>query len=301
MFSSFKQKFQKIYNTFTNKAKTLFGYEVVDEKVLQELEKLLIESDAGVTTTRSIIKQLKQEVMDGTIKKGTDLKNALAQKLKGLLKSASTPVRGEHVEPCSIYLLVGINGSGKTTCAGKLAYQFKQQGKKVLLVAADTFRAAAQEQLTEWAEKSGASIERGKQNQDPASVVFTGMERFNKEHFDVVIIDTAGRLQTKINLMRELEKIKKIIERKAENQKICTLLTIDAMLGQNSLDQARIFNESTNLDGIILTKMDGTGKGGIVFAISQELHVPITYLSVGEQIDSFRSFDSAEYVANLLD
>jgi len=294
MFSSFKQKFQKIYNKFTNKAKTLFGYEVVDEKVLQELEKLLIESDAGVTTTRSIIAQLKQEVMDGIIKEGADLKNALAQKLKELLKPAEQ-------KDCSIYLLVGINGSGKTTCAGKLAHKFIEQGKKVLLVAADTFRAAAQEQLTEWAEKSGAAIELGKQNQDPASVVFTGMERFNNDNFDVVIIDTAGRLQTKSNLMRELEKIKKIIERKAENKNVCTLLTVDAMLGQNSLDQASIFNESTNLNGIVLTKMDGTGKGGIVFAISQELQVPITYLSVGEHIDSLRSFDSAEYVANLLD
>jgi len=295
MFSGLKQKFQKIYNQFTTKAKTLFGYHVVDEETLKELKKLLITSDTGVKTSRELITELRKQVENGKIKEGQDLKEALAEQLNALLN------KQQFADECAIYLLVGINGSGKTTCAGKLAYQVLKKGKKVLLVAADTFRAAAQEQLQQWADKTGASIELGKPEQDPASVVFTGMRRFKNEGFDVVIIDTAGRLQTKTNLMRELEKIKKVIERQASDKNMCTLLTIDAMLGQNSLEQARLFNESTNLDGIILTKMDGTGKGGIVFAISTELDIPVSYLSLGEQLDEFQPFNSHEYIQNLLD
>jgi len=294
MFSGLKQKFQKICNQFTNKAKELFGYSVIDEKVLKELERLLITADTGVKTTRLIINQLKNEVKQGSIKEGKELKDALANQLENLLETVKE-------DAASIYLLVGINGSGKTTCAGKLAYRLKKQGKRVLMIAADTFRAAAQEQLNTWAEKIGVAIELGNPGQDPAAVVFKGMQRFKDEDFDVVIIDTAGRLQTKSNLMRELEKIKRVAEKQVPNMKFCTLLTVDAMLGQNSLEQARIFNESTKLDGVILTKMDGTGKGGIVFAISQELGVPIYYLSLGEQPDEFEWFVPRDFVSAILD
>jgi len=294
MFLGLKQKFQKIYNQFTNKAKELFGYHIIDEQVLRELERLLITADTGVKTTRSIIVDLKKQVADGTIKEGQDLKEALAKQLEVVLKPGDT-------EDATIYLLVGVNGSGKTTCAGKLAHLLQNKGKKVLLVAADTFRAAAQEQLHQWAHKIGAGIECGQPGQDPASVVYAGMQRFNNEGFDAVIIDTAGRLQTKTNLMRELEKIKRVIERQAPDKDMCTLLTIDAMLGQNSFEQARIFNESTKLDGIILTKVDGTGKGGIVFAISQELGIPVVYLSLGEQLDDFEKFIPQAFVSTILD
>ncbi len=293
MFSGIKQKFQKIYNQFTNKAKELFGYSVIDEQTLNELERLLISADTGVKTTRAIIAQLKKDVASGSIKQGQDLKNALSVQLESVLK----PYEEDET---SVYLLVGINGSGKTTCAGKLAHLLQGQGKKVLLVAADTFRAAAQEQLQQWAQKTGAAFESGQQGKDPASVVFTGMERFESGNFDAVIIDTAGRLQTKTNLMRELEKIKRVIERKAPQATLSTFLTIDTMLGQNSLEQARVFHESTKLDSIILTKMDGTGKGGIVFAIAQELNIPISYLSVGESLDDLERFDAQRYVNDIL-
>ena len=195
---------------------------------------------------------------------------------------------------------MGINGSGKTTFAGKLAYDLHKQGKKVLLVAADTFRAAAPEQLKQWAIRTGASIINGKEGQDPASVVFTGCEQFKSQGFDALIIDTAGRLQTKTNLMKELEKIHKIISRQLPNYTPCTLLTIDAMLGQNSFEQATLFNESTQLDGIVLTKMDGTGKGGIVFAITQQLGIPVAYIAYGEQPEQLKLFNAQEYVQELL-
>ena len=204
------------------------------------------------------------------------------------------PLKGD------LYLLVGINGSGKTTAAAKLAYQYKQENKRVLFIAADTFRAAATQQLAQWAQKLGADIVIGAEGQDPASVIFTGIQKFKQEQFDVLIIDTAGRLQTKINLMKELEKIKRVINSQLPQTPITILLTIDAMLGQNSFEQAKLFHESTPIDGVILTKMDGTGKGGIVFGITNELKIPIAYISFGEKPEQFTLFNAQEYVHDLL-
>jgi fused signal recognition particle receptor len=200
-----------------------------------------------------------------------------------------------------VFVLVGINGSGKTTFAGKLAHKLKQEGNNVLLVAADTFRAAAPEQLTAWAQNIGVDIVLGTPNQDPAAVVFAGCERFKKENYDAIIIDTAGRLHTKTNLMNELAKIKRVITKQLPDKSITTLLTIDAMLGQNSFEQAKLFKECTDVNGIVLTKMDGTGKGGIVFAIAHQLHIPIAYISFGEQLDNIKLFDAQEYVHDLLE
>ena len=199
-----------------------------------------------------------------------------------------------------VFLFVGINGSGKTTSIGKLAHHYTQQGKKVLLVAADTFRAAAPEQLNQWALQVGADILIGKEGQDPASLVFQGCEKFKNEQYDILIIDTAGRLQTKINLMHELAKIKRSLSKQLPEESIATLLTIDSMLGQNSFEQAKLFKEATDVNGIILTKMDGTGKGGIVFAIAQELGIPVAFLTFGEQADQLKKFDAQEYVTELL-
>lgn len=294
MFSFIKNTLQKIYTQFTSKVSALFSRQTLDEQTLKELELLLISSDTGVKTTRSIIQNLKEQFNKGEIKAGSDLKTALEQQLLHILQAKNTP------ENCSIFLLVGINGSGKTTFAGKLAHQLVKQNKKVLLVAADTFRAAAPEQLTRWAERTNSHIMLGKEGQDPASVVFAGCEKFKQEGFDALIIDTAGRLQTKINLMKELEKIRNVVGKQLQNQSICTLLTIDSMLGQNSFEQAKLFHESTQLNGIVLTKMDGTGKGGIVFAIAQELGIPIAYITYGEQLDNIKPFNAQDYVHELL-
>ncbi len=294
MFNFIKEALTKVYSQFTSKAQTLFARNSIDKETLKELEQLLISADTGVKTTHKILQQLESAWQHGTLAKGSDLQKALQEQLINLLESKQTfPI-------CHVYVLVGINGSGKTTFAGKLAYQKTKDGKKVLLVAGDTFRAAATQQLIEWSTRSKTDIVTGKENQDPSSVIFQACEQFKHQGYDTLIIDTAGRLQTKINLMKELEKIKKIINRQLPHYTICTLLTVDSMLGQNSFEQAKLFNESTQVDGTVLTKMDGTGKGGIVFSIVQELKIPVLYISSGEGIEQLKSFNAQEYVKQLI-
>lgn len=295
MFSFIKNKLQKIFATVTSKLGSFFSRNAIDEAALKELEILLISSDVGVGTTKSIIAELKKDV-DAGLHDGQQLKNRMHSILLDILMQHK-PV--DYADQ-NVFLFVGINGSGKTTSIGKIAQMFVSQGKKVLLVAADTFRAAAPEQLKEWAARSGADILLGKEGQDPASLVYQGCEKFKNEQYDILIIDTAGRLQTKINLMHELAKIKRAVEKQLPEQQIATLLTIDAMLGQNSFEQAKLFKESTDVTGIVLTKMDGTGKGGIVFAIAQELAIPVIFLTFGEQAEQIKIFDPQEYVTDLL-
>lgn len=293
VFGFLKNTLQKIYSTVTSPIKALFA-RPIDDQALADLEVILLSADTGIKTTKLIMEKVKNAWQHGTLKDGQDLKALLEQELLHLLDSQSFGNLNQ------IILLVGINGSGKTTAAAKLGYLLQQQNKKVLFVAADTFRAAATQQLERWATQLHADIVIGAEGQDPASVVFAGMQKFKTGGYDAVIIDTAGRLQTKINLMKELEKIKRVITTQAPDQKISTLLTIDSMLGQNSFEQAKLFNESSPIDGVILTKMDGTGKGGIVFAISNELHIPIGYISYGEKPNQIKKFDASEYVHDLL-
>lgn len=295
MFSFFKKTFNRIYSSLTSKLSSLFARTSIDAETERELERILLEADTGVDMTKHIMTRLRSDVARGSITTGTDLKKAL-----GLVLHESVNDLHSYPADATVYLLVGINGSGKTTCVAKLAYHFKNQGKKVLLVAADTFRAAAPEQLAAWAQATGATLVTGTTGQEPASVVFAGCEAFAKGDHDIMLIDTAGRLQTKINLMRELEKIRRIIEKKAPKATMCTLLTVDAMLGQNSLEQARVFHESTPLDGIMLTKMDGTGKGGIVFAIMHELKIPVAFITYGEKLEDMASFNLTDYISSLL-
>jgi fused signal recognition particle receptor len=328
MFSLFKKAFNRIYSSVTSKLASIFSRTTIDHETERELERILLEADTGVAMTKLIMERLRQEVARGSVTTGADIKKLLHT----VLHEHASHENATHTQPkdtqhvhaqsdhashehaqheqnqavrsipnsASIYLLVGINGSGKTTCVAKLAHHFKKQGKKVLLVAADTFRAAAPEQLAAWATATDATLVTGTMGQEPASVVFAGCDVFAKGEHDIMIIDTAGRLQTKINLMRELEKIRRIIEKKAPNATVCTLLTVDAMLGQNSLEQARVFHESTPLDGIILTKMDGTGKGGIVFAIMHELKIPVVFITYGEKLEDMASFNLTDYISSLL-
>ena len=294
MFKFLKEKIKKVYNNVTSKAIALFSRQTIDESFFKELSILLISADTGITTTTKIIDHLKKEVAAQRISTSEEIKLELEKQLISILQ--------EHKpldESPEITLLVGINGSGKTTFAGKLAHQFKVSGKRVLLVAGDTFRAAATEQLQEWGKRIGVDVFVGTQNQDPASVIFDACKTFESKGYDHLIIDTAGRLQTKANLMKELEKIKHIASKKLPAKTIHTWLTVDAMLGQNSFDQAKIFNKATSLDGIILTKFDGTGKGGIVFSITKELHLPIIYVTFGENVEALKSFNPKEYVHEL--
>ena len=305
MFNFIKKKLQKIYQAVTSKLGELLGKEQIDQNDLKQLEVILLEADVGVRTTRALMQELNSRFSFGQLVKGRDLKKALEFLLNDLLvgkRFGELKLEQDYPEQnYPVILFVGVNGSGKTTAIGKLASRLKADGKKVLLAAADTFRAAATEQLAEWAKMVGVDIVTGREGQDPASVVFQAAEKFKNEGYDYLIVDTAGRLQTKVNLMNELAKIKRVIAKILGEDNITILLTVDSMLGQNSLEQAQIFNESANVDGIILTKMDGTGKGGIVFAIVQELKIPIEYITFGENVEAIKSFDAQEYVKELLE
>lgn len=273
-----------MFNFIKNKLSSLFSGPINQEK-LQDLEKILLEADIGISVTKSIITEIKNT---------SDIKQALKDALLSRARAHN------YNQTNNIFLCVGINGSGKTTFIGKLAHQFNQHKKKVLLIAADTFRAAAPEQLHAWAHNAGADIFMGKPQQDPSAVIFAGCEKFKTDGYDILIIDTAGRLQTKAHLMKELEKMRRTITRQLPEQHITTLLTIDSMLGQNSLEQATMFHECTPLDGIVLTKYDGTGKGGIVFAILEKLKVPIAYISYGEKIDQLKLFDAQQFLNDII-
>ncbi len=294
MFRFLKEQLSKIYTQVTTRLGSLFVKNKVDEEVLSQLERILLEADTGVATTRLLMEQLRQMVARGQITQGNQLKDALANELTALLR------QHPYANNAAVYILVGVNGTGKTTFAAKLAHFYVTHNKRVLLAAADTFRAAAVDQLSVFARRLGVDLIKGAPDADPASVVFNACQKFSEGGYDILIIDTAGRLQNKEHLMRELEKVRKVITRQLPTSPVITLLTIDSLLGQNSLDQAKLFNHITNLNGIVLTKMDGTGKGGIVFAISHEVKVPIAYLSYGEQVDQMALFDPETYVNQLL-
>jgi len=296
MFNSIKQAFTRLYTTITSPLQKLFTRSQIDEDTLKELERILLEADTGIVTSSMLIDKMRQAARKEGFK-ADDIKTTLARSLRELL---AEQVCAPSLYDAPIVLLMGINGSGKTTCASKLAYRAQKAGKKVLLVAADTFRAAATEQLILWAQKLGVDIVVGDGKQDPATVVFRGCKKFSDEGYDQLIIDTAGRLQTHINLMKELEKIRRVIGKQVPQAKICSLLTIDGMLGQNSFEQAKLFHGNTPLDGIIITKMDGTGKGGIIFAIVATLHIPIAYISYGEQVDALMPFNAENYIDTIL-
>lgn len=295
MFGFIKDKIKKIYTNVTQQVTHLFSSNKLDDQFLKELSMLLITADTGVRTTNEIIKKLTDDIKATSI---TTLEQAKQELERFLIDQLQRPPASIPLP--KVVLLVGINGSGKTTFIAKYAHILKSSGTRVLVVAGDTFRAAATQQLQTWTDRVGVDVFIGRDEQDPASVIFDACKKYREENYDHIIIDTAGRLQTKVNLMRELEKIKRIIEKQLPGEDIHTWLTIDAMLGQNSLSQAEVFYEATKINGLILTKLDGTGKGGIVFAITQKLNVPIVYVTFGESIDDIKIFQAQEYVHGLL-
>lgn len=272
-------------------------WETIDDEFYDELEDSLIMADLGATVAHDAVKKLRDVVYQKSIQRGDDVKQALRDILIEKLNVGDTAL-DLSTKP-SVVLVIGVNGVGKTTSIGKLAYQLKKQGKKILLCAGDTFRAAAADQLEIWANRAGVDIVRQNEGADPGAVLFDALAAAKARRSDVVLVDTAGRLHNKANLMKELAKLRKIIDRELPGAAKETLLVLDATTGQNGLIQARQFKETAGLTGIVLTKLDGTAKGGIVIAIAQELQVPVKYVGLGEGIEDLAPFDAKEFVGDL--
>ena len=270
----------------------------VDEELLEELEELLICSDVGVNATEEIIDELRERIKDGRLKEKEQVTDALREILSDMI--------GEGEELClqtkpSVILVIGVNGAGKTTSIGKISNRLIASGKKVVVAAADTFRAAAIDQLAVWCERSGADIVKQNEGSDPAAVVFDAISYAKKREADVLIVDTAGRLHNKVNLMNELAKINRVIERELPSASRENLLVLDATTGQNAILQAKEFKNAANITGLVLNKLDGTAKGGIVISIKRELGIPVKFIGVGEKIDDMQEFNAEEFVGALFD
>ena len=275
------------------------GFSAIDEDFYEEIEEILIMGDLGINATTAIVEDLKQKVKEQHIKEPAECKQLLIDSIKEQMNVGETAYEFENRQ--SVVLVIGVNGVGKTTSVGKLAGKLKNQGKRVILAAADTFRAAAGEQLTEWANRAGVEIISGQEGSDPAAVVYDAIQASKARHADVLLCDTAGRLHNKKNLMAELGKINRVIDREYPEAYRETLVVLDGTTGQNALAQARQFSEIADITGIILTKLDGTAKGGIAVAIHSELGIPVKYIGVGESIDDLQKFDADEFVNALFD
>ena len=307
-----KQNETELYEKGLEKTNQGFGarlnrffaqFRTVDEDFFDDLEELLIESDVGYETAEELTDELRDEAKLQKAKSRDDLKKVIVEKLVNLYdqsgNSENEKLKSHNDGKPNIYLFVGVNGAGKTTTIGKLAKRFKDEGKSVLLAAADTFRAGAVEQLSEWGERVGVPVVTGKEQADPASVVYDATDKALKENYDYLLVDTAGRLQNKKNLMNELEKIERTIKKQAPEEPTETLLVLDGSTGQNALLQAKDFDKTTKLTGLVLTKLDGSSKGGVVLAIRNEMKLPVKLVGLGEKASDLADFDAANYAVGL--
>ncbi len=304
MFKFFSDKFNNLKQTVSNTAQALVGNvvnivedeEEFSEFVLDDMEDLLISADLGINYAAELVDKLRSQDRI----KPADVKNYLKEEFLKTLKNAGDNKLGFKDNELNIYFIAGVNGAGKTTLIGKLAYKFKNEGKKVLIAAGDTFRAAAEEQLDIWSKRAGADIVR-RDKADPASVVYEAIKKAKSENYDVILVDTAGRLQNKFNLMEELSKIKSVIDKNAADNLRETILVLDANTGQNGLQQAKVFTEAVNITSVALTKLDGSAKGAIVLAIAKEMKLPVKLIGVGEQMEDLKSFSSEEFINALFE
>jgi fused signal recognition particle receptor len=295
-FERLKNGLSKTHQSIVGRIDTLLmGRKEIDADVLEDLEEILISADIGVNTTAELVAVLEQRLKRNELQDGEALKNALKEEMLARL-SLGAPVMDVTSASPYVIMVIGVNGVGKTTTIGKLAWKFVEQGKKVLLVDGDTFRAAAAEQLEIWGQRAGASVVRHKEGADPSAVVFDGCKAALARNSDILIIDTAGRLHTKVNLMEELKKIRRVMGRELPGTPHETLLILDASTGQNAVSQARLFKEVADVTGIAITKLDGTAKGGIVVAVCSELKIPVRYIGVGEGVEDLREFDPRQFV-----
>ena len=292
-FDKIKEKLIKTRDNIGNKINEVFsGFKKVDEELLESLEEVLIMADLGMDTVSSIISSLRENIK----KKGIEEPEKVKEELKEIIVKMIDIEKGENKSKKCI-LIIGVNGVGKTTTIGKMAKGYMDEGKKVLLVPADTFRAAAGEQIKMWAERAGADITEIKENADPSAVVYSSLEYANERNYDIIIIDTAGRLHNKKNLMEELKKINKSVDRLLkDNYTKETLLILDGTTGQNAIEQAKAFAEVTDIDGYVLTKLDGTSKGGVIIGIVNRTKLPIMYIGTGEKITDLQKFNAKEFV-----
>jgi fused signal recognition particle receptor len=294
-FSKLVKGLTKTRNNIVQGIDAIFsGFSSIDDDFYEELEEILIMADLGINTTTAIIEKLRQKVKENKIKDPAECRELLINSMKEQMKLGDNAYDFEHKK--SVVLLIGVNGVGKTTSVGKLAGQMKDQGKKVIVAAADTFRAAAIEQLTEWAHRANVDIIAQKEGSDPAAVIYDAVTAAKARNVDVLICDTAGRLHNKKNLMEELRKINRVIEREYPEAYRETLVVLDGTTGQNALAQAKEFNEVADITGIILTKLDGTAKGGIAIAIQSELGIPVKYIGIGEKIDDLQKFNADDFI-----
>lgn len=297
----FKQGLAKTRESFSARVNDLVKrYRKVNEEFFEELEEILIGADVGVVTVMDLVEMLKDEARARNIQDPAELKTVITEKLAELLSKDEQDTK-LHIQEneMTIILVVGVNGVGKTTTIGKLAYRFVQEGKKVVLAAGDTFRAGAIQQLEIWGERVGADVIKHQEGADPAAVIYDAIQSARSKKADILICDTAGRLQNKVNLMKELEKVKRVISREASGAPHEVLLVLDATTGQNALSQAKVFKEATDVTGIVLTKLDGTAKGGIVLAIRHELDIPVKFVGLGEQMEDLQPFDADTFVYGL--
>ncbi len=298
-FDKLKQGLQKTRNVIKDRIDDVFSaFQSVDEELFEELEEVLISADVGVEASLEIIEQLRQNIKEKKINDAEKAKQELFRVIKEILEENDTELK-LSTSP-SIILVVGVNGVGKTTSIGKLANQLKQEGKSVMMAAGDTFRAAASEQLSIWADRTGVPLVKHQEGADPAAVIYDAITSAKAKHIDVLICDTAGRLHNKKNLMDELNKMFRVIQRELPDADLEVLLALDATTGQNAVIQAEEFTKQTNVTGIILTKLDGTAKGGIVIAICKKKSIPVKFIGVGEGLDDFKKFDADEFATALL-
>lgn len=293
-FDKLKQGLNKTKESFDSKINNVFSnFRKVDEEFLEELEEVLILSDMGIDTSVKIINNIRKRTKKENLKEEEDIKRALREEINAIFDGIDNSL---HLETTpSVILVVGVNGVGKTTSIGKIAKKLKSEGKSVVIAAADTFRAAAVEQLEEWASRAGCEIVKKEEGHDPASVVYEAIKKTKEKNADVLIVDTAGRLHNKKHLMDELHKIKKVIQREMNNCSQEVLLVLDATTGQNAVNQVKSFKEETEVTGLVLTKLDGTAKGGVVVKIVEENKIPVKFIGVGEQIDDMEIFNSEEF------
>lgn len=299
-FDKLKQGLSKTKQSFNDKVNNVFSaFRKVDEELLEELEEALIMSDVGVETSTKIIANLREKIKKQNLKEADEVKQALREEIQNIFDEIDNTL---HLDTTpSIILVVGVNGVGKTTSIGKIANRLKQDGKKVVIAAADTFRAAAVEQLEIWANRAGCQIVKKEEGADPASVVYDAIKKTREENADVLICDTAGRLHNKKYLMDELEKIKRVIDKELPDASKEILLVLDATTGQNAILQVQAFKETVDITGLVLTKLDGTAKGGVVIGITNENHMPVKFIGVGEQIDDMEVFNSKDFVKAIIE